>query len=107
MPTAFKNISASLSSSESTPYTVPAATTSIIIGAHVTNADSATRTLTLSYTDASRSNTNVPLASAVSIPANSAFEPVAKLVLQAGDAVKASSSSAGLMHIALSVLEIT
>jgi hypothetical protein len=106
MATTFKNVSLSLSGSTFTVYTVPAATTAIIIAAHVTNADSTARTVTISYYDTSRA-AEVPLANAVSIPVNSAFEPVSKLVLQAGDYIRASSSSSNLVHIVLSVLEIT
>jgi len=108
VPTAFKNFSQSLNPMTWDIYTVPSATTAIVIGAHVTNADTSAQTFTMYYTDASRSNTQVPLANAVSIPTNSAFEPISKLVLQAGDVIWVTSSSTSTaVHMALSVLEIT
>lgn len=105
MANTFKNAKALLTTSLADVYTVPSATTAIVIGVHVANKDTANRALDMVWTDASDSNTATTLAEAIIVPENAAYEPVGKLVLEAGDKIRASASAGSALEVTVSVLE--
>ena len=108
MAETFKNAKQVLDNSALTIYTVPAETTAIVIGCQVTNVGTASHDLTLSWTDASDSNAEIYLAQAIPVPDASAYEPIGgKLVLEAGDSIRGFGSSASVLEVTVSVLEIS
>ena len=108
MANTFKNTGAALTSSLTTYYTVPAATTSIVLLAQATNVDnSAAQAVTFCWYDSS-GGTKYDMVKALSVPANAAVGLIAgKLVLETGDYLQASSTASSLIELSLSVLEIT
>lgn len=105
MANTFKNSSATLSTSTDV-YVVPAGTTAIVIGCQASNTSSSTaESLSMSFFDSSTTQ-SYTLASSVSIPASSSYEPIGKMVLEAGDKLVGSSLSSGLTMV-VSVLEIS
>jgi len=108
MAETFKNAKLSLAATASPIYTVPVGTTSIIIGCQVANVGTAAHELTLSWTDASDSNTETYLAEAISVPDAASFEPIGgKLILEAGDVLQGFGDNADVLEITVSVLEIS
>lgn len=105
MPNVFKNARAALGASLADIYTVPAATTAIVIGCHVTNVGAANGQLTLVWTDASNASVATHLAQAVVVPDSAAYEPVGKLVLEAGDKIRANANAISTLEMTISVLE--
>lgn len=104
----FKNARASLGATATDVYTCPSNTTAIVIGCQVANADSASRTLSLWWTDSSASAAITYLGYGVTIPVNSAYEPISgKVVLESGDKVIGLGSTANSLNVTLSILEIT
>ena len=94
-----------------TVYTVPAATTAVIIG--LTIANKVTNAVTVdvkveSDTADVESNVNVNIGHNLPIPSGSSLDALAgKVVLQATDVLKVQSDTANSVDIALSVMEIT
>lgn len=108
MAETFKNAKAVLTGTSAAVYTVPAATTAIVIGCQVTNVGSAAHDLTLSWTDASDSNAEIYLAEAISVPDAASYEPIGgKLVLETGDVLKGFGSTTDVLEITVSLLEIS
>lgn len=105
MANTFKNAKAALGTALADVYTVPSATTAIVIGVHVANIGTADHTLDMVWTDASDSNTATTLAEAVIVPENAAYEPVGKLVLEAGDKIRANADASSALEVTASVLE--
>jgi hypothetical protein len=101
----FKNAKAVLTDTLADVYTVPSATTAIIIGAHVANIGTVNHSLDMVWTDASDSNTATTLAEEIVVPVNAAYEPVGKLVLEAGDKIRANADASSALEITVSVLE--
>jgi hypothetical protein len=101
----FKNAKAALGTALADVYTVPAATTAIVIGVHVANIGTADHTLDMVWTDDSDSDTATTLAEAVVVPENAAYEPVGKLVLEAGDKIRANADASSALEVTVSVLE--
>lgn len=100
-----QNVSAS---SAATLYTAPSATTSIVLGAALSNKSANTITATITFTDTSALTTTTILP-AVQIPPNTTLEVFAgqKYVLEATDQLKALSSIANSLDVFLSVLELS
>lgn len=96
-----------IGSSLSDVYTVPAATTAVIIGGVVSNTDTAnTITTTIAVFDGSSTinltGTDTP------VPSGTALSFIdGKVVLQTGDILKVKGSVAGKLDVMLSVMEIT
>jgi|DEB0MinimDraft_6_1074348.scaffolds.fasta_scaffold181061_2 hypothetical protein len=93
-------------------YTVPASTTSIVLGMILSNKSTATIKATVYLeTDTIDSETNetVALMNEVAIPQNSSLEVFQgqKLVLQTTDIIKAKCDSNTSLDFALSILEMT
>lgn len=107
MATTFKNASATLTTSLATVYTVPSATTAIVIAAHASNKSASAVTFTMNWHDSSDSNATRNLANGTSIPTTSSYEPVSKIVLEAGDYIQASAGANTAVDFSISILEIT
>jgi hypothetical protein len=108
MANTFKRLTKNAIASTLVPvYTVPADTTSVIIGGVVSNTDVAnTITTTISVYDGTNeinlTGTDTP------IPSGTALSFIdGKVVLQTGDILKAKGSVAGKLDVMLSVMEIT
>jgi hypothetical protein len=108
MAETFKNAKKVLTGTVSDVYTVPSATTAIIIGCQVTNVDSSSRDLTFSWSDASDSDTETYLADAITIPVAASYEPIGgKLILEAGDKLRGFGSTTDTLEVTVSVLELS
>ncbi len=93
-------------------YTVPAATTSVVLGLLLANQTSGAITATVTITTASSAGENADdpiILNAVAVPASTSLEVLSgqKLVLETGDVMKVGCSAASSMDVALSVMEIT
>jgi hypothetical protein len=89
-------------------YTCPSATTAIVIGCQIANVSAATEEVSVWWTDASDTNAITRLVEDVVIPAKASLAPIAgKLVLEAGDVVKATGQTNDDSEITVSVLEIS
>ena len=111
MANTFKNANAVdvSDSSAATIYTVPSATTSIILGLTLANKNAAARTVTVTWTDGSDSNASTTLLNEVSIPGDTTLEVFAgqKYVLMTTDAMKILASAASSIAASLFFMEIT
>lgn len=108
MAETFKNAKSVLADVATTVYTCPAATTAIVIGCQVSNVDSVDRTVEVWWTDSSDTDAITRLGLDVTVPVNSAYEPIGgKLILEAGDIIKASASVASSLEMSVFVLELT
>jgi hypothetical protein len=93
-----------------TVYTVPASTTSIVLGLVIgnTTGSAITSTITVSSdTSDTETNADVELLTTGAIPANSSVDVLSgsKLVLQTTDLLKVYGT--GAVDVALSIMEIT
>jgi len=109
MASTFKNAKLALTTGGGTIYTVPAATTSIVLMAQCANIDGTNNTdVSLSWTDDSNSDTETYLAKTVVVPADAALGLLdGKLVLEAGDTLKGYASADSDLVLTVSVLELT
>ena len=107
MANTFKRTALALDGTVQTLYTVPAATTTVVIGLRLANKDgvndaSATVWVSDGTTDFHFGPRDVL------IPAKGSLEFVdGKLVLQAGDSIKVQASATALLDAVLSVMEMT
>ena len=110
MASAFKSAtSASVGTSLTTIYTCPASTTSTIIGLYLCNQSGAQVEATVEFYDSSAS-AHIGIVHLVEIPGQSTLAPIggdAKVVLEAGDAIKVQSNTASSIDVVLSYLEQT
>jgi hypothetical protein len=104
MAEAFKRITYAITDTLTEFYTTPAGTTAIVIGCQVANVTpSSASALTLALDDGVA---DFNLVEEVTVPANAALNPIAgKLVLEAGDELKASATASSELVVVLSVLE--
>ena len=87
-------------------YTVPGATTSIIIGLTIANLTSNSVTVDVKIDRVSANDVSIGLN--LPIPSGSSLDALAgKVVLQTTDVLKIQSDTANSVDIALSVMEIT
>ena len=93
-------------SADAVVYTCPASTTAIVIHCQVANVDGTNAAdLNIDHNDGS---TTAALVSTLSVPADSAVNPIGgKLVLEAADTLRAWAGAASDLELTLSVLEIT
>ena len=90
----------------SNTYTVPAATTAIVLQLQAANVGSGTHPVSATVADTSAGNTEF-IAKTVSVPLNAAIGLVAgKQVLEATDVLDVYSDGASQVDVTLSVLEI-
>jgi hypothetical protein len=107
MANTFKSIQATVNLAAATVYTVPAATTGVVIGMRFGNNLTAAIAVTARLVRGA-TKTNV-LGESTPIPGGSALEGVmgSKLVMQAGDALEVQGSADGCAELTLSVLEMS
>ena len=109
MANTFKSVNADLGTSADTAvYTCPASTTAIVLLCQVANIDGTNAVdIYMDYYDSSTTSAKA-LAHTISVPADSSFNPIGgKLVLEAGDELRAWAGAASDAEIVVSVLEIT
>ena len=109
MAETFKSVNADLGTSANTSiYQCPSSTTAIVILCQVANVDGTNAaTVNVDYYDSSATQAKA-LAHTISVPADASFNPIGgKLVLEAGDQLRAWASAASDLEIVVSVLEIT
>ena len=94
-----------------TVYTVPAATTTVVIGAVLSNITAGQVKANVQIVTASSTGENaddVYLVKLLPIPAGSSFELMeGKVVMETGDMFKVESDTASSLDVALSIMEQT
>lgn len=104
----FKNVRMVLNDTATDVYTVPSATTAIVIGCQVTNVGAANNELDFWWTDNSAADALTYLADGVDVPVAAAYEPIGgKLVLETGDKLRGLSETDDELEVTVSVLELT
>jgi hypothetical protein len=104
----FKNVRAVLADTATDVYTVPSATTAIVIGCQVANVGAAANELEFWWTDDSNADAVTYLGDKVVVPVAAAYEPIGgKLVLEAGDKLRGLSETDDELEVSVSVLELT
>lgn len=110
MASAFKTATeANVGTSLTTVYTCPSNTTVTIIGMYLCNQSGGAVEADVEFYDAS-TTTHVGIVSGIEIPGQSTLAPIggdAKVVLEAGDAIKVESNIADSVDVVLSYLEQT
>jgi hypothetical protein len=107
MAETFKAVNVALgNSADAVVYTCPGSTTAIVIHCQVANVDGTNAAdLNIDHNDGS---TTAALVSTLSVPADSAVNPIGgKLVLEEADTLRAWAGAASDLELTLSVLEIT
>jgi hypothetical protein len=108
MANTFKNAKLKIQSTMGDVYVCPSATVAIVIGCQVSNVSASPEEVEVIWTDASDSNAVTRLVKDVVIPSNAALAPIAgKLVLEAGDKIRAKGETNNDAEIVVSVLEIS
>ena len=102
MANTFKNyVSAAVGTSETTVYTVPGSTTSVIIGCNIANVTSSQIRVTVKVAD-------THVVKEVPVPANSAISVLdGKIIAETTDTVKVTSNTAASADVIVSALEQT
>ena len=99
----FRNVTANLTTVNTTLYTAPITSTSIILMAQITNITTSAANVTFALNNTSSNN---ELAYNLSVPPNDAVNVLTgKLVLQNAHSVFASASANSTLKITMSVLE--
>ena len=109
MAETFKSVNADLgTSADASIYQCPSSTTAIVILCQVANVDGSNNAdVYVDYYDSS-TTTATALAHTVAVPADTSLNPIGgKLVLEAGDQLRAWASAASDLEIVVSVLEIS
>lgn len=108
MAETFKNAKLKIQDSATDVYVVPSATTAIVLGCQVANVSATAEEVIVWWTDASDSNAVTRLVYEVIIPGQASLAPIAgKLVLEAGDKIRAQGETNDDAEITVSVLEIS
>jgi hypothetical protein len=108
MAETFKNAKLKVQDSATDVYECPSATVAIVIGCQVANVSATNEEVAVWWTDASDSNAITRLVKDVIIPGQAALAPIAgKLVLEAGDKIRAQGEDNDDAEITVSVLEIS
>jgi len=103
---------ASVGTSLTTVYTVPASTTTVVIGLTVANKTGASVNASAQIVTASTTGENaddVYIVKDIPLPSGSSVEMMSgnKINLEAGDIIKVQSSAATSLDASLSIMEIT
>jgi hypothetical protein len=99
----FKTVTSVLTTSSATLYTAPTGYTAIILMAQVSNVTSTTKNVTFSHFAGS---TTTELLKDFSIPGNDAVSATTgKLVLEAGQSIRALADANSSLKVVLSILE--
>jgi len=108
MANTFKNAKLKIQDSLTDVYECPSATVAIVIGCQVANVSSDPEEVEVIWTDASDGDAVTRLVKDVISPAQAALAPIAgKLVLEAGDKIRAVGEDNDDAEIVVSVLEIS
>ena len=110
MANTFKSITktggATAANTDITVYTVPASTTTIIIGLTISNLINTSITVDVKLENAD--GDNIHIGKNLPIPSGSALNALTgKVVMETGDILKVQSDTANSADIALSIMEIT
>ena len=91
-----------------TVYTVPASTTTILIGLTISNKVTNSITVDVKLESSTSGNANVNIGQNLPIPSGSSLDALAgKIVMNTGDILKVQSDTANSVDIVLSIMEIT
>ena len=109
MANSFKNKKVDLTTtSVTTLYTVPSATTGVIKSILVSEDSGNADTITVTITDAESSPATFSLFKTKAVSANNTVELLtAPLVVQTGEIIKVTAATANRLHVVASVLEIS
>ena len=111
MANTFKNaFAANISNSSFVDlYTVPSATTTIVLGLTLCNKTSSAVTATVQFQDTSASNADFQVIDTVSIPARTSLELLSgqKYVLEATDVLRVKAGTGSALDATLGIMEIT
>ena len=109
MANSFVNKKADLTTtSVTTLYTVPSATTAVIKSILVSEDSGNADTITVTITDAESSPATFSLFKTKAVSANNTVELLtAPLVVQTGEIIKVTAATANRLHVVASVLEIS
>jgi hypothetical protein len=108
MAETFKNAKAKIQATNTTVYTVPSATTAIVLQAQVANVSATSEEVTVFWEDTSDSSAVTRFVKDLVVPAGVAVGVLdGKLVLEAGDIIKAIGEDNDDAEITVSVLEIS
>jgi len=108
MAEVFKNAKLKIQDSLTDVYVCPSGTTAIVIGCQVANVSATDEEVEVIWTDSSDADAVTRLVKDVIIPAQAALAPIAgKLVLEAGDKIRAVGETNDDAEIVVSVLEIS
>jgi|TARA_B100000282_G_C31470401_1_gene370995 hypothetical protein len=90
-------------------YTVPSATTTIVLGLTLCNKTSSAVTATVQFQDTSASNADFQVIDTVSIPARTSLELLSgqKYVLEATDVLRVKAGTGSALDATLGIMEIT
>ena len=110
MANTFKSITktggATAANTDITVYTVPASTTTIIIGLTISNLINTSITVDVKLENAD--GDNIHIGKNLPIPSGSALNALTgKVVMETGDILKVQSDTANSADIALSIMEVT
>ena len=109
MANTFVNKKADLTTTSATTlYTVPTATTSVIRSILVSEDSGNADTITLTITDAESSPATFSLFKTKSVSANATVELLtAPLVVETGEILKVTAATANRLHVVASILEVS
>tara|TARA_B100000035_G_C20936774_1_gene525565 strand:+ start:625 stop:960 length:336 start_codon:yes stop_codon:yes gene_type:complete len=90
-------------------YTVPSATTTIILGLTLCNKTASAVTATVQFQDTSASNADFQVIDTVSIPARTSLELLSgqKYVLETTDVLRVKAGTGSALDATLGIMEIT
>ena len=90
-------------------YTVPSATTTIVLGLTLCNKTASAVTATVQFQDTSASNADFQVIDTVSIPARTSLELLSgqKYVLEATDVLRVKAGTGSALDATLGIMEIT
>ena len=90
-------------------YTVPSATTTIVLGLTLCNKTSSAVTATVQFQDTSASNADFQVIDTVSIPARTSLELLIgqKYVLETTDVLRVKAGTGSALDATLGIMEIT
>lgn len=99
----FKTVTSNLTDSMTDIYTAPSGVSSIVLTAQIANVTASAGTATVAHVDG---GTVTELIKDYGIPANDAASATTgKLVLEAGQKIRAAANASGVMKLTLSILE--
>ena len=90
-------------------YTVPAATTTVILGLALCNKTASAANITVRWMDDDVSDTTYQFLDTVSIPARTTLEVLAgqKYILETGDVLRVQAGTASAIDATLGIMQIT